>query len=131
MTLRGGSLGATVGLAGGQIHLLPEPDEDPEIWRKRCERAWIKDPNQRIDTLRMREIAFAAPPSDAFHHRIDAAPSAEQIAGLLSRTIAAVKRSDGSPQPREPMPIVDLRTRFALRVVAPSPSQAVPGFSPI
>lgn len=60
LTLRGGTLGATVGLAGGQIHLLPEPDEDPELWRKRCERAWVKDPNQRIDMLRMREIAFAA-----------------------------------------------------------------------
>ncbi|HVS20022.1 MAG TPA: DUF4388 domain-containing protein [Planctomycetota bacterium] len=60
LTLRGGALGATVGLAGGQVHLLPEPDEDPEIWRKRCERAWVKDPNQRIDMLRMREIAFAA-----------------------------------------------------------------------
>lgn len=60
LTLRGGALGATVGLGGGQIHLLPEPDEDPEIWRKRCERAWVRDPNQRIDILRMREIAFAA-----------------------------------------------------------------------
>lgn len=60
LTLRAGAMGATIGVSGGQIHLLPEPDEDPEVWRKRCERAWIKDPNQRIDTLRMREIAFAA-----------------------------------------------------------------------
>ena len=57
LTLRAGTMGATIGVAGGQIHLLPEPDEDPEIWRKRCERAWVKDPNQRIDTLRMSEIA--------------------------------------------------------------------------
>ncbi len=60
LTLHASTLGATLGLAGGQLHLLPDPDEDPEIWRRRCERAWIKDPNQRIDTLRMGEIAFAA-----------------------------------------------------------------------
>jgi tetratricopeptide (TPR) repeat protein len=82
LTLRGGALGATVGLAGGQIHLLPEPDEDPEIWRKRCERAWVRDPNQRIDMLRMREIAFAARLEQMFelldcqgvHFRFDQGP---------------------------------------------------------
>jgi hypothetical protein len=60
LTLRGGSTGATVGLQGGQLYLLPEPDEDPEIWRRRCEKAWVKDPNERIDILRMSEIAYAA-----------------------------------------------------------------------
>jgi tetratricopeptide (TPR) repeat protein len=82
LTLRGGALGATVGLAGGQIHLLPEPDEDPEVWRKRCERAWVRDPNQRIDILRMREIAFAARLEQMFelldcqgvHFRFDQGP---------------------------------------------------------
>lgn len=59
LTLNGGSLCATIGVAGGQIHLLPEPEEDPEIWRRRCERAWVKDPNHRIDSLRMQEIAYA------------------------------------------------------------------------
>lgn len=60
LTLRGGALSARLGVQEGQILLLPEEDEDPEIWRKRSERAWIKDPDQRIDKLRMREIAFAA-----------------------------------------------------------------------
>ena len=60
LTLRGKGLEATLGLSGGQIFLLPEPDENPEIWRKRCERAWVKDPNHRIDSLRMSEIAYAA-----------------------------------------------------------------------
>jgi hypothetical protein len=60
LTLRGGGLGATLGLQGGQIFLLPEPDEDPEIWRRRSERAWVRDPSQRIDRLRMSEIAYAA-----------------------------------------------------------------------
>ena len=59
LTLRGGGIGATVGLQGGQIYLLPEPDEDPEIWRRRSQRAWVKDPNERIDALRMSEIAYA------------------------------------------------------------------------
>ncbi|MCK6444808.1 MAG: DUF4388 domain-containing protein [Planctomycetes bacterium] len=59
LTLNGGGLCATIGVAEGQIYLLPEPEENPEIWRRRCERAWIKDPNHRIDALRMQEIAYA------------------------------------------------------------------------
>ena len=59
LTLRGGQNGSTVGLESGQLFLLPEPDEDPEIWRRRSERAWVKDPNERIDALRMTEIAYA------------------------------------------------------------------------
>ncbi len=59
LTLHGSGLSATLGVAGNQIHLLPDPDEDPEYWRRRCERAWVKDPNQRIDSLRMQEIAKA------------------------------------------------------------------------
>ena len=60
LTLYGGGLSATLGVLSGQIHLLPEPDEDPELWRKRCGRAWIEDPNERVDALRMIEIAYAA-----------------------------------------------------------------------
>ena len=60
LTLRGAKLSARLGVLDGQIHLLPEEDEDPEQWRKRSERAWADDPDQRIDTLRMREIAHAA-----------------------------------------------------------------------
>ncbi len=59
LTLNGSGLCCTIGVAGGQIYLLPEPDEDPEIWRRRCDRAWVKDANHRIDTLRMGEIAYA------------------------------------------------------------------------
>jgi tetratricopeptide (TPR) repeat protein len=60
LTLHGRGLSGTLGISNGQLHLLPEPDEDSELWRKRCERAWIKDPNHRIDALRMSEIAYAA-----------------------------------------------------------------------
>lgn len=60
LTLRGGGLSTRLGVQEGQLLLLPEEDEDPEIWRKRCERAWVTDPDQRIDVLRMGEIAYAA-----------------------------------------------------------------------
>lgn len=60
LTLHGGGETATLGVKDGQIHLLPEPDEDPEVWRKRSERAWAGSPDYRVDTLRMEEIAHAA-----------------------------------------------------------------------
>lgn len=50
---------ATVGVANGLLHLLPDPEEDPETWRARARRAWVKDPDFRIDTLRMADIARA------------------------------------------------------------------------
>src|SRR5688572_6584859 len=82
LTLHGSGANATLGVQNGQLFLLPEPHEDPEIWRKRCERAWIKDPNQRIDTLRMSEIAYAARlermfellDSEGVHFRFEAGP---------------------------------------------------------
>lgn len=60
LTLRGGALSARLGVCEGQLQLLPELGEDPEQWRRRSERAWVKDPDQRIDSLRMSEIAHAA-----------------------------------------------------------------------
>ena len=60
LTLHGGGLVGSIGVRDGQLHLLPEPDEDPEIWRKRSERAWARSPDFRIDTMRMEEIAYAA-----------------------------------------------------------------------
>src|SRR5687768_6671349 len=60
LTLYGGSISGTFGVLAGQIHLLPEPDEDPELWRKRCGRAWPGDEHERVDSLRMVDIARAA-----------------------------------------------------------------------
>ncbi len=60
LTLRGGALSARMGVCDGQVQLLPDIDEDPQQWRRRSERAWVKDPDQRIDSLRMSEIAHAA-----------------------------------------------------------------------
>lgn len=54
-----GNLRATLGIQEGQLHLLPDPDEDPEIWRNRVRQAWVKDPDFRIDALRMTDIARA------------------------------------------------------------------------
>lgn len=50
---------STIGLADGMVHLLPEPDEDPEYWRARVRQSWVKDADFRIDSLRMVEIARA------------------------------------------------------------------------
>ncbi|MCY3002660.1 MAG: DUF4388 domain-containing protein, partial [Planctomycetota bacterium] len=60
LNLIGGGITARIGVLDGQLTLLPEEGEDPEIWRRRCERAWANDPDERIDTLRMREIAQAS-----------------------------------------------------------------------
>ncbi|MBK8179184.1 MAG: DUF4388 domain-containing protein [Planctomycetes bacterium] len=60
LTLYGGGLSATLGVLSGQLHLLPEPDEDPETWRKRCGRAYPEEEDGRIDSMRMVDIAYAA-----------------------------------------------------------------------
>jgi tetratricopeptide (TPR) repeat protein len=50
---------STLGVQGGLLHLLPDPDEDPEVWRTCARQSWVKDPDFRIDSLRMVEIAKA------------------------------------------------------------------------
>src|SRR5688500_2016717 len=60
LTLYGGGLSTTLGVLSGQIHLLPEPDEDPEIWRKRCGSDWPDDDNKRVASMRRIDIAYAA-----------------------------------------------------------------------
>jgi len=52
-------LRATLGVEDGFIHLLPEPEEDPEVWRKLARIAWVDDPETHVDALRMEEIARA------------------------------------------------------------------------
>lgn len=52
-------LRATLGVEDGSVHLLPEPEEDPEVWRKLARIAWVDDPETLVDMLRMEEIARA------------------------------------------------------------------------
>jgi tetratricopeptide (TPR) repeat protein len=52
-------LQATLGIEDGLIHLLADPSEDPDLWRERAKAAWAGDPNSRIDSVRMTEIARA------------------------------------------------------------------------
>ncbi|MBL8862896.1 MAG: DUF4388 domain-containing protein [Planctomycetes bacterium] len=52
-------LRATLGVEDGALHLLPEPDEDPETWRKLARIAWVDAPETNVDALRMEEIARA------------------------------------------------------------------------
>jgi hypothetical protein len=53
-------LQSTLGIEGGMVHLLADPSEDPDMWRDRAKAAYIGDPNDRIDSVRMTEIARAA-----------------------------------------------------------------------
>lgn len=50
---------STLGMEGGQVFLLPDPDEEAEVWRDRVRDAWADDPDFRVDYLRMSEIARA------------------------------------------------------------------------
>jgi hypothetical protein len=54
-----GSLRSSLGIHNGQLHFLPEHEEDAEVWRNRARQAWIRDADSRIDSLRMTEIARA------------------------------------------------------------------------
>ena len=54
-----GSARCTLGLAGGKLHLLPAPDEDPEAWRQRARNAWASQPEFHIDEGRVSVIARA------------------------------------------------------------------------
>jgi len=87
LTLNGREgLKSTVGIQDGLLHLLPDPDEDPEIWRNRVRQAWVKDPDYRIDSLRMTEIARAQRiedlyrllDSDGVHFRFTPGPLPER-----------------------------------------------------
>ena len=75
-------LQGTLGVEGGMIHLLPEPGEDPQVWRERARAAWAGDPSSRIDAVRMMEIArahrieiiYSLLDSDAVHFRFTPGP---------------------------------------------------------
>jgi len=72
----------TLGLEAGNLVLLPNPDEDIEIWRTRVRDAWAADPTFRVDHLRMSETAQAQRTENLFcildgegvHFRFDPGP---------------------------------------------------------
>lgn len=60
LTLSGkGDLLSTLGVQGGLLYLLPNKEEDGEMWRDLARRAWAHDQDFRVDGLRMSEIAKA------------------------------------------------------------------------
>jgi tetratricopeptide (TPR) repeat protein len=75
-------LQCSLGVEGGLIHFLPEPAEEPSIWRERARAAWAGDPTSRIDSVRMTEIArahrieivYCLLDSDAVHFRFTPGP---------------------------------------------------------
>ena len=48
-----------LGLQSGVLYLLPAPEEDPIVWKERARQAWVRDPDFRVDMMRMSEIARA------------------------------------------------------------------------
>ena len=85
-----GALRSTLGIAEGQLHLLPDPDEDPEAWRNRARQAWVHEPDFSVEGLRMAEIAraqrietfFSMLDSDNVHFRFlpGPVPTAPEVA---------------------------------------------------
>ncbi len=81
-------LRATLGVQDGQLHFLPDPGEDPESWRDRVRQAWVKDPDFRIDALRMTDIArahrvenlYRLLDGDQVHFRFEPGPVPQQSA---------------------------------------------------
>ncbi|MEM9800624.1 MAG: DUF4388 domain-containing protein, partial [Planctomycetota bacterium] len=51
---------SVLGLEDGKAWLLPDPDEDPELWRTRARDAWADDPNFTIDAQRLQPLVKAA-----------------------------------------------------------------------
>ncbi|QDU85119.1 hypothetical protein Pla163_22450 [Planctomycetes bacterium Pla163] len=59
LNLFGKDLVARIGLQGGQLYLVNSPEEDPHVWRSRCAKAWVKDPEAERDPQRRDAIARA------------------------------------------------------------------------
>lgn len=59
LNLFGKDLVARIGLQGGQLYLVNSPEEDPHLWRSRCAKAWVKDPEAERDPKRRDAIARA------------------------------------------------------------------------
>lgn len=60
LTLSGKRISACVGLRKGQVFLLPSPDEDENLWRDRCVRAFAENPDGNLESSRRALIARAA-----------------------------------------------------------------------
>lgn len=84
LSARGG-LKSTLGLQGGVLYFLPEPNEDPAIWKDRARQAYIADLDFRIDAVRMAEIArahriemiYKLLDAEGVHFRFDTGPLPE------------------------------------------------------
>jgi len=88
LSARGG-LSAQLGLQSGVLYFLPEPDEDPIIWKERARQAYIADLDFRIDAVRMSEIArahrveriYQLLDSEGVHFRFEPGPLPEPTTG--------------------------------------------------
>ncbi len=108
LTLDGDDRCAMLGLHKGQIHVLPAPDEDETIWRRRCEHAWADRQDPALETNRRLAIArvgrletvyrmLAAP---NLHFRFEQGPlpvPAQAVAGPTVAKGAPVSFGDVAP----------------------------------
>lgn len=54
-----GTQRAVLGIEEGQAWLLPDPDEDPQVWMRRARDAWADDPAFELSVERLEPIAKA------------------------------------------------------------------------
>jgi len=60
LSLFGDSMTAELGLKGGQLFILPAPEESDDTWRERVQAAFADDPNGGLETARRSAVARAA-----------------------------------------------------------------------
>ena len=58
--LDAGDLQARLGMRDGMIFPLPAPNEEEDLWRRRCQNAWAEDPQPALEAQRRDTIARAA-----------------------------------------------------------------------
>ena len=112
LTLDGDDRCAMLGLHKGQLYVLPAPDEDESVWRRRCEHAWIERQEPGLETSRRLAIArvgrletvyrmLAAP---NLHFRFEQGPlplPSYNVAGTASKA-APVSLDDVAPHAPQP-----------------------------
>lgn len=90
LTLDGDGPTCFLGLQDGQIVFLAAPNEDTDVWRERCQRAWADSPDPNLEGKRRAAIAHAARRETLFsmleapnlHFRFEPGPLAASGAGL-------------------------------------------------
>lgn len=89
LTSKGGRR-SVLGMEDGKAWLLPDPDEDPELWRVRARSAWADDPTFTVSAARLEplvkaarlETLFALLDGGGVHFRFDPGDLPERVTRL-------------------------------------------------